>query len=451
MTYSLHTLSQDARRGEDSRPTGWRRFAQEIGLTVGFVGLLFWGLALLTHHPLDPAWTTSGDGLGVRNFGGRLGALMGDLSYFLLGYSVWWAYAAGLVTWVAALVQRLREEDTPPAEPAGWRQSRFAFWAGMVLLMVSSAGLEWTRLYRFEAQLPGHHSGGVLGFLIGPTSMQWLGFNGSGLVFIAFGVVGLSWVFRFSWAGLAEALGGLIDGAITAWRERRERAEDEAMGLAAAREREEVVQEERVEIEVHHPVPVVIEPEVVEVPPSKRVAKERQKPLFQEMADTTLPQVDLLDAPPGRQDSVSAETLDMTSRLIEKKLRDFGVEVRVVAASPGPVITRYEIEPATGVKGSQVVNLAKDLARSLSLVSIRVVETIPGKNYMALELPNAKRQSIRLRKFWARRPTTRPNRCSPSAWAKTSWATPWWRTWRACRTCWWREQPARASRWGSMP
>ena len=86
----------------------------------------------------------------------------------------------------------------------------------------------------------------------------------------------------------------------------------------------------------------------------------------------------------------------MTSRLIEKKLRDFGVEVRVVAAAPGPVITRYEIEPATGVKGSQVVNLAKDLARALSLVSIRVIETIPGKNYMALELPNAKRQSIKL-------------------------------------------------------
>jgi len=93
---------------------------------------------------------------------------------------------------------------------------------------------------------------------------------------------------------------------------------------------------------------------------------------------------------------VAPETLEMTSRLIEKKLKDFGVEVRVVAAAPGPVITRYEIEPATGVKGSQVVNLAKDLARSLSLVSIRVIETIPGKNYMALELPNARRQSIRL-------------------------------------------------------
>jgi len=135
---------------------------------------------------------------------------------------------------------------------------------------------------------------------------------------------------------------------------------------------------------------------MVEVPKSARVAKERQKPLFAEMPDTKLPQVALLDDALLRQETVSNETLEMTSRMIEKKLKDFGVEVRVVLAQPGPVITRYEIEPATGVKGSQIVGLAKDLARSLSLVSIRVVETIPGKNYMALELPNAKRQSIRL-------------------------------------------------------
>jgi len=132
------------------------------------------------------------------------------------------------------------------------------------------------------------------------------------------------------------------------------------------------------------------------VPKSERVARERQQPLFKELSDTKLPQVDLLDAAPGRQESVTPESLEMTSRLIEKKLKDFGVEVRVVAAQPGPVITRYEIEPATGVKGAQIVNLAKDLARSLSLVSIRVVEVVPGKNYMALELPNARRQTIRL-------------------------------------------------------
>ena len=124
--------------------------------------------------------------------------------------------------------------------------------------------------------------------------------------------------------------------------------------------------------------------------------KEAQKPLFDEMPDSKLPQVSLLDQAGVQGETVSGDALEMTSRLIEKKLKDFGVEVRVVAAAPGPVITRYEIEPATGVKGSQVVNLARDLARSLSLVSIRVVETIPGKNYMALELPNAKRQVILL-------------------------------------------------------
>jgi S-DNA-T family DNA segregation ATPase FtsK/SpoIIIE len=174
-------------------------------------------------------------------------------------------------------------------------------------------------------------------------------------------------------------------------------AKDVAVGRKAAREREAVVLEERSEIEEHHPEPVqIIEPALAEVPQSTRVVKERQKPLFTEMPDSRLPLVDLLDGPLQRQESVAPETLEMTSRLIEKKLKDFGVEVRVVAAMPGPVITRYEIEPATGVKGSQIVGLAKDLARSLSLVSIRVVETIPGKNYMALELPNAKRQSIRL-------------------------------------------------------
>ena len=395
MTYSLHTLQNDASADASAKPTGWRRFAQEIALFAGFVFLVFWFMALLTHTSADPAWTTSGTGTSVRNFGGRAGALLSDVSFLLLGYSIWWCFIAAAVAWGAALLKRMR--DTADSEPLSghWRDTRFAFWSGLVLLLVCSVGLEWTRLYRFENHLPGHQSGGALGFLVGPASLKWLGFNGSGLVFIVFGLVGMSWVFRFSWVQLAEGIGARLDGWVQAWQERRERAQDEALGQAAAREREEVVLEERVEIEEQPPV-VVIEPEVIEVPKSARVAKERQKPLFAEIADTSLPQVDLLDAAPTRQDTVSADTLEMTSRLIEKKLKDFGVEVRVVAASPGPVITRYEIEPATGVKGSQIVNLAKDLARSLSLVSIRVVETIPGKNYMALELPNAKRQSIRL-------------------------------------------------------
>jgi S-DNA-T family DNA segregation ATPase FtsK/SpoIIIE len=273
--------------------------------------------------------------------------------------------------------------------------ARTKFWSCLALLLLASTALEWSRLYRFEFKLPGH-AGGALGYLAGPTSVKWLGFTGSGLVWIALGVIAVSVVFAFSWARTAQRIGAWIDELIESRREKREIAQDLAVGRAAALQREETLQEERIEIEEHHPVPMLIEPTLVEIPKSERVAKERQKPLFSEMPDSKLPQVDLLDSALSRQETVAPETLEMTSRLIEKKLKDFGVEVRVVAAAPGPVITRYEIEPAIGVKGAQIVNLAKDLARALSLVSIRVIETIPGKNFMALELPNAKRQSIKL-------------------------------------------------------
>ncbi len=265
---------------------------------------------------------------------------------------------------------------------------------GVVVLLCASTALESTRLYQWESLVAGGRAGGVLGYLLGPASAAWLGFAGSGVFWIAAGVVGVSLAFGFSWLRLAEQVGAWIDGLRERRTERAERAEDQRLGEAALREREHVVEAEQALLEDHDPI--LIQAPVLDVAKSARVEKERQQPLFSELADTKLPQVDLLDASPGRMESVSSDTLEMTSRLIEKKLRDFGVEVRVVAASPGPVITRYEIEPATGVKGSQVVDLAKDLARSLSLVSIRVVEIIPGKTTMALELPNAKRQTIKL-------------------------------------------------------
>jgi S-DNA-T family DNA segregation ATPase FtsK/SpoIIIE len=295
----------------------------------------------------------------------------------------------GLRAWLGGLARVLRgEADAPPARP------RWLFWLGVALLLAASTSLEWTRMYQWEARLPGAHAGGVLGYTLGPLSMKLLGFAGSGVLWIAALVAGLAMAFRFSWVGVAEGIGAWFDQLRERRVERIERAEDIRLGEQAQREREQVVEVEHQLHEEH--VPIVIEAPVVEVPKSERVVKERQKPLFTELADTKLPQVDLLDAAPGRMETVTPETLEMTSRLIEKKLKDFGVEVRVVAASPGPVITRYEIEPATGVKGAQIVNLAKDLARSLSLVSIRVVETIPGKTTMALELPNPKRQTIRL-------------------------------------------------------
>ena len=395
MTYSLNTLNNPAPGPRERAVVS--RFAHELGLVFGLVALVFWLLALASYSIDDAAFSTSGSSAVVHNWGGRFGAWLADGSVFLLGFSAWWCLAAGVRAWLSTLAHWMRAGDEEQPAPAGFSHGRVAFWLGLVVLLSASTALEWSRLYRFEGvgRLP-DHAGGALGYLIGPLAVKWLGFTGSGLVCIALVVVGAALVFRFSWSHLAERVGASILGFIDARREKREIAQDLAFGQQAARERQETLFEERVDIVDQHPGPVMIEPEMLDVPKSARVAKEKQKPLFTELPDSKLPQVDLLDGAQGRQETVSPETLEMTSRLIEKKLKDFGVEVRVVLAQPGPVITRYEIEPATGVKGSQIVGLAKDLARSLSLVSIRVVETIPGKNFMALELPNAKRQSIRL-------------------------------------------------------
>ena len=424
MTYSLHTLHADTLE-EAPEPSGWARFASEIVLFLGFFVLAFLLLAFASYAPQDAGWTTSGAGGDVINRAGRLGAWMADMGYFLLGYSVWWCLALPGLAWARLAMRRLKGEDGPTpyvkldaGSPLWLRHPQVVLWVGLALLLVSSTVLEYTRLYRLESHLPGY-SGGVLGFMLGTQAVGALGFVGSGLLAIGAGLLGCAWAFRFSWLHSAEALGGWLDARWESFQERRALAQDLEMGQQALREREVSLhpegppmdgsaagaagQDDAPDIAPLMAPTVFAEPRVpvetqrmVEVPKSTRVAKERQKPLFADMPDSKLPQVALLDEALLRQETVSNETLEMTSRMIEKKLKDFGVEVRVVLAQPGPVITRYEIEPATGVKGSQIVGLAKDLARSLSLVSIRVVETIPGKNYMALELPNAKRQSIRL-------------------------------------------------------
>lgn len=376
------------RQAAAPEPAPAARALTPLWLVLGGLLWLLLTLALLSHNAADPAFSTTGKHAIASNRVGAAGAWVSDLLLFGLGFSSWWLLLVGLRQWLGSLAGLLRGGEAQQKSP-----SRGLWLLGLALLMASSCALEWSRLYAVEPHLPGH-AGGVLGYLLGPWGVRVLGFAGSGVVWIVGLLIGMSLALRFSWLRVAELLGAWIEGQRERLQERREMAEDQRVGEKAALEREQVVEVERHVVEEHKPI--VIEAPVVEVPQSTRVAKERQKPLFSELSDTKLPQVDLLDAAPGRVETVTPESLEMTSRMIEKKLKDFGVEVRVVAASPGPVITRYEIEPATGVKGSQIVNLAKDLARSLSLVSIRVVETIPGKNYMALELPNARRQTIRL-------------------------------------------------------
>ena len=415
MTYSINTL----KNGEKNEPTSSTsfRFTQELSLLLTALLLGFWTVALLTHHVTDGAWSTSGVDATVANWMGRVGAWVADITYFLMGFSAWWLVLGAFNLWRIGLLRWMRPQLAASVVKSGRGKSAMVpasetVWAALIRqlrgvgrvmawfgLLASSATLEWTRLHSLDVYLPGQ-AGGVLGETIGYFAQTWVGFTGSALLALVVSGALISVVFKFSWGALCERLGAVPIEWIRTRRERIEQREDERIGLEASREREELVFGDLTVLNDAEPklgpLPVVIEPIAPPLATSDRVLKEAQKPLFDEMPDSKLPQVSLLDQAVVQVESVSTDALEMTSRLIEKKLRDFGVEVRVVAAAPGPVITRYEIEPATGVKGSQVVNLARDLARSLSLVSIRVIETIPGKNYMALELPNAKRQTIKL-------------------------------------------------------
>ncbi len=367
--------------------------AKALALAVVWLAIV---VALASYRAADRAFSTSGVGESSRNWLGPLGAWVADIAYYIAGFSVWW-----LVLWLGArfVWPAIKRFAWPNAFPSMAPHSRWVVILGLALLLVGSWTLESTRLYELTSRLP-FEAGGVCGAWLGPLVQRLLGFTASALVALVLCTIGLSLAFGFSWIRVCESIGAFVERRFGGARERREQRDEEladiAVGEQAVIDRELALERERAELDLGTAAaPLVIEKPVIEVPQSKRVAKEKQKALFSDLPDSTLPTLDLLDAPPVRQETVSVETLEYTSRLIEKKLADFGVQVRVVAAYPGPVITRYEIEPNTGVKGAQVVNLARDLARSLSVQSIRVVETIPGKNYMALELPNPKRQMIR--------------------------------------------------------
>ncbi|MEO0317625.1 MAG: hypothetical protein RL404_1302 [Pseudomonadota bacterium] len=385
--------SNDREATPDPLPNRLIRLLSEARWVAFAVIGVYLTLVLYTYAPGDSGWSQAGMGAKPLNWGGAAGAWLADLMLYVFGFTAWWFCVALMASvWVSyrRLAQRFlmqRQPDQPHRYEIAIRAS------GFVLLVLGSSGIEFVRMYSMKAQLP-RDPGGVLGEMFGGFAQSALGFNGGTLVLLALFGLGFSLCFHVSWMAVAEKLGGAIEN-FAQWAVQMYAArQDRKIGQEAVVKREEVVVKEREKIVEATPIQIV--PQVVSVPKSERVQKEKQVSLFLDLPDTNLPPLSLLDEPPVEQETVSVETLEFTSRLIEKKLGDFGVEVKVVAAYPGPVITRYEIEPATGVKGSQIVNLARDLARALSLTSIRVVETIPGKNYMGLELPNPKRQIVRL-------------------------------------------------------
>ena len=372
------------------------RLVQEA-MWIGLAALAaFLLLILLSYDKADPGWSHAVVSRTIANAGGRVGAWFADLLLYLFGLSAYLLVALFGVSVLRGL--RTLRASAPEAVPP----QRFAWerWVGFGLLMLGCVGIESARLHSLQADLP-MGPGGIVGAVLTDPLFVALGPVGGTLVLLVLVAAGFSLWSGWSWLTIFERIGFALEWSAQRLVEAVVARRDRRIGEVAATERDEQVQVKR-RILDDDPEPVRIETPVARIERSERAEAERQNVLFVDLpADTQLPPVSLLDEPPVAAEGVSQETLEYTSRLIEKKLSDFNVAANVVAAYPGPVITRYEIEPATGVKGSQIVNLSKDLARALSLVSIRVVETIPGKNLMGLELPNARRQTVRLSEILA--------------------------------------------------
>lgn len=346
---------------------------------------LYLTLALVSYSPLDPSWSHSTNDPTIRNFAGSIGAWLSDMLLYVFGYSSWAIVGFCLIEigWGYYRITRTQLDIEVLS------LNNFERISGTILTMLSCTGLEFLINSGSAAGLPLRY-GGLLGSFIGTHLQHLIGFVGALMLLGLFGAIAISLLTSWSWLSIMEWLGGLIeDSVIKSWRFITEKL--------ASRSKEAVPTLTTTEPVISTPSPTPVAPSPKRRPtPKNKSLNPAQGSLFAAEGDSTLPGLPLLAEAQFDGTPVTQAELENTSRLIESKLAEFGVEVKIVGAFPGPVITRYEIEPASGVKGAQIVNLMKDLARALSLVSIRVVETIPGKTCMGLELPNVKRQIVRL-------------------------------------------------------
>jgi S-DNA-T family DNA segregation ATPase FtsK/SpoIIIE len=343
-------------------------------------------VALVSYAPGDPGWSYSGDGQAIRNRIGPFGAMVADVLLFLLGRP---SYLLPIMMLVAAwLVFRDRAEQLQPAN----RVNLMVRVGGFVLLLAASCGLA---SLHFAPGALRETAGGVLGQLVGPGLASGLKDLGATLLLLAAWLAGLAVAFHVSLLDVVDRVGHAFWWLVNRVRDWSSSRRDMTKGQERKRERQEVVKQEQKKKATPRVIPIIEQPAPV-VEKSERAQRERQVTLFDGPRSGELPPMQLLDDPPERIVAYSAEALDAMSRLVEIKLKDFGVEVEVVAVHPGPVITRFEMQPSPGTKASQISGLSKDLARALSVISVRVVEVIPGKPVMGLEIPNERREIVTL-------------------------------------------------------
>jgi S-DNA-T family DNA segregation ATPase FtsK/SpoIIIE len=346
-------------------------------------------LSLSSYHAQDPGWSHRGPAHAIHNYGGVVGAWFADVFLYLFGYLAFlFPLMVGFSGWLV-----FRGRTTPSGKID--LHVLAVRWAGFLLTVASGCGLATLHFGVAPGDLP-LDAGGVFGNLVGEQLAALFSFMGATLFLLALFLTGVTLFTGLSWLSVMDWTGKMTLLAMDWLTERFLELKTSFDSYRARRQREEQVAEKKEKQKVFKRKPVRIEPVIKKVETSERVERERQVKLFDAPPNTELPPLSLLDEAREYSEGYSESALEAMSRLVEMKLLDFGIEVEVVAVQPGPVITRFELQPGAGVKVSQISNLAKDLARALSAISVRVVEVIPGKSVIGLEIPNESREIVAL-------------------------------------------------------
>ncbi|MDQ2702452.1 MAG: DNA translocase FtsK 4TM domain-containing protein [Pseudomonadota bacterium] len=367
-----------------------QRLWRDIALILVTPFLLYLIASLGTYSPLDPAWSHSGSVTApLHNVGGRVGAWLADVLLYLTGYVAFLLpFVLGLIAWIALFGMDSDGDGDADLGPA-------LRLVGIIGFLVSATGLLELRVGAVEDFSGG--AGGILGQLVGPSLYGGFGPVGGNLFLLALLLVSITLATGLSWLAVMDRIGQwtlAIPGLLAKFARVSSREADKWQQTRDLREeREEVrrydteLRAKRAPVKIEPPAPTVVEK-------SDRAKREQQIPLFHVGDGSGIPPLAMLDDPKPQAKGYDEQTLETLSRQIEFKLKDFRIDAQVVGAYPGPVITRFEIEPAPGVKVSQISSLDKDIARGLSVKSVRVVDVIPGKSVVGLEIPNSHREMI---------------------------------------------------------
>ena len=361
---------------------------REVLVFASLIFALYLLISLFSFNADDSAWSSSVSNTVIQNHAGAVGAYIADFLLSVFGYFGYLIPFLFLMSGWRLYQTRLNQKTF----------DHFIFsihLIGVLLLFVGGCGILWMH-FNANTWLPSEirGAGGIIGYTVGPVLLKLTGLDGSTLIMLALFMIGLTLYTGLSWLLAVDSVGKFALNAITKFRNNLSSLNDFIEGRRARKDRGTVFKIEQDIVEQRDPVK--IEPIISDLKPSIRSIMEKQENLFEPAIETALPPLNLLDKPVASIGQYSKETLEAMSRQVELKLKDFGVDVRVVAVNPGPVITRFELDPAPGIKGNQIINLSKDLARSLAVVSVRIVDVIPGKPYIGLEIPNENRELVTL-------------------------------------------------------